>query len=54
MQNTEPVRENETHKVVLDFKQQTDPLISARGPDLEKNKKKGKREINTHILQENF
>ena len=34
MYNPAHVLENETHKLLLDFDLQTDPLISARRPDL--------------------
>ena len=34
MHNPEPVLENDTHKLLWDFDIQTDPLISARRPDL--------------------
>ena len=34
MHNPESVRENEMHKILLDFETQTDHLISARRPDL--------------------
>ena len=49
MQNPESVLENETYKLLWDFEIQTDPLISARRPDLvivnkKKEKKKKKRE----------
>ena len=37
MHNSEFVRENETHKILLDFEIQTDHLISSRQPDLEIN-----------------
>ena len=47
MYNTEPVPENERHKILWDFEIQTDHLISARRPDLiiiinQKKKKKKK------------
>ena len=47
MQNPESVLKNEMHKVLWHFEIQTDPLISARQPDLvivntKKNKKKKK------------
>ena len=42
--NMESVEVNEIHKVLWDFKIQTDPLISARRPNLViVNKKKKKR-----------
>ena len=34
MHNPEPVLENETHKILWDFKVQTNQLISVRRPDL--------------------
>ena len=34
MHKPEPVRENETHKILWDFEIQTDHLIPARRPDL--------------------
>ena len=34
MHNPAPVLENDTHKLLWDFDIQTDPLISARRPDL--------------------
>ena len=34
MHNTEPVLENDTHKLLRNFDIQTDHLISARRPDL--------------------
>ena len=34
MHNLESVLENETHKILWDYKIQTDHLISARRPDL--------------------
>ena len=34
MHNAAPVQENDTHKNLLDFDIQTDPLVSARRPDL--------------------
>ena len=41
MHNPAPVLENDTHKLLWDFNLQTDPLISARRPDLIRiNKKK--------------
>ena len=41
MHNLESVRENETHKLLWDFKIQTDPLISVKRPNLAiVNKKK--------------
>ena len=45
MHNTEPVLENETHKILWGFEIQTDYLISARPLDLViVNKKKEKKE----------
>ena len=43
MHNSESVPENETHKVLRDFKVQTGHLISARWPDLLLVNKKKKR-----------
>ena len=47
MQNPESILENETHKLLSDFKIQTDHLVSARRPDLmivnQKKKEKKKR-----------
>ena len=34
MHNPAPVQENDTHKLLWDFGIHTDPLISARRPDL--------------------
>ena len=46
MYKQESVQENETHKIPWDFEIQTDPLISARRPDLMiVNKKKRTRRI---------
>ena len=50
--NSESVLENEMHKLLWDFEIQTDPLISARRPDLlivkrKKRKKKKKRTCRT-------
>ena len=39
MHNPESVQENETHKVVWDFKLPTDHLISTKRPDLVIDKK---------------
>ena len=45
MHNPEPVLGNDTHKLLWDFDVPTDPLISARRPDLIIiNKKKKKKE----------
>ena len=40
------VLENETHKILRDFEIQKDPLIQARKSDLDKKKRKEKREEN--------
>ena len=46
MHNPAPVLENDLHKLLWDFDIHTDPLISARKPDLIiNNKKKKKREF---------
>ena len=45
MHNTEPVLENDTHKLLWDFDIQTDHLISARRPDLIIIKKEKKKRI---------
>ena len=46
MHNPAPILENETYKLLWDFDIQTDPLISARRPDLIIiNKKKKKKKI---------
>ena len=44
MHNPAPVLENDTHKLLWDFDIQTDPLISARRPDLIIINKKKKKE----------
>ena len=36
MHNLESVHQNETHKLLSDFRIKTDNLITARGPDLER------------------
>ena len=46
MHNPAPVLENDMHKLLWDFDIQTDPLVSARGPDLiiiNNNKKKNQQ-----------
>ena len=49
MHNPESVLGNETHKLLWDFKIQTDHLISARKPDLKKqNKQKKKKKKNSN------
>ena len=45
MRNPEAVLENDTHKLLWDFDIQTDPLISARRPDLIIINKKKKKKI---------
>ena len=46
MHNLESILENDTHKILWNFDIQTDPLISARQPDLVRvKKKKKKREL---------
>ena len=46
MHNPAPVLENDTHKLLWDFDVQTDPLLSARRPDLIIiNKKKKRKKI---------
>ena len=50
MYNPESVLENEMHKIFWDFEIQTDPLVSARQPDLvivNKKKKKKKKKKRT-------
>ena len=48
MHNPAPVLENDTHKLLWDFDIQTDPLISARRPDLIIiNKKKKSAKLST-------
>ena len=49
MHNQEPVRENGTHKLLLDLDIQTDQLISARRPDLIiiNNKKRESAKLST-------
>ena len=44
MHNQTAILENDTHKLLWDFDIQTDPLISARRPDLIVIKKKKKKE----------
>ena len=41
MHNPAPVRENDTHKLLLEFNMQTDHLTPARRPDLIITKKSG-------------
>ena len=43
MYNQESILENKTHKVLSDFKIQTDPLITARRPDLVITEKKTRK-----------
>ena len=67
MLNAESVLENEMHKILWDFKIQSDHLNSARRPDLvivnnkkkeyrlttKYNRKEAKREISSQTLQGN-
>ena len=43
MHNPEYILENDTQKLLWDFDIQTDPLILARRPDLNRQKKKKKK-----------
>ena len=53
MHNPEPVLENETHNVLLDFEILTDYLISARQPDpvIVNKKKKKKKKKNEELAE---
>ena len=50
--NPAPVQENDTHKLLRDFDEQTDHLISARKPDLIKLKKCEKKEKYLDLARE--